>query len=336
MKNFKRLFVLVLAVAMCLTAFAISSSAADEFNPTVNLLARYNETGDKIIVTVTTSDACGAIMGTLTTNATVNGALEIKLADSKFVEDVKTEDNSNYYTQVTNGVKFAVVTDKVTEGSKTWVDVYFNVKDIKDGMDKADALKFTFADVQVCSVGEELVDGAALNDDVSVEIPFVSLRALGAKKQSDANAILFGSRVDLIGSTEDAKAATNIVIGGVEYKATSCGYAYAYTNNVSADLDNFGVQLDANGEVKVKNSTNTLFLNCKKYKYWDEENKKFFVYTLKINNVNPSREISVRPYVVYEAENGTKQLIQGNVISRSCNGIAEAPAFLGVQGTNLW
>ena len=114
MKNFKRLFVLVLAVAMCLTAFAISSSAAGEFNPTIGLLARYNETGDKIIVTVTTDEKCGAIMGTLTTNAPVNDALEIKLADSKFVEDVEAQDNSNYYTEVENGVKFAVVTDKVT------------------------------------------------------------------------------------------------------------------------------------------------------------------------------------------------------------------------------
>ena len=46
MKSFKRILVLALAVAMCLTAFAISSSAAGEFNPNVNLLARYNENGD--------------------------------------------------------------------------------------------------------------------------------------------------------------------------------------------------------------------------------------------------------------------------------------------------
>ena len=184
MKSFKRILVLALAVVMCLTAFAISSSAADEFNPEVKLLARYNETGDKIIVTVTTDDKYGALMGTLTTNATVNDALDIKLADSKFVEDVEAKDNTNYYTEVTNGVKFAVVTDKVAEGSKTWVDVYFNVKNIADEMVDADALKFTFADVQVCSVGEELADGDELEDAVSVEIPYVSLRALGAKKEA--------------------------------------------------------------------------------------------------------------------------------------------------------
>lgn len=343
MKNFKRLFVLVLAVVMCLTAFAISSSAADEFNPTVNLLARYNETGDKIIVTVTTSDACGAIMGTLTTNATVNGALEIKLADSKFVEDVKTEDNSNYYTQVTNGVKFAVVTDKVTDGSKTWVDVYFDVKDIADGMADANALKFTFADVQVCSVGEELVDGAALNDDVSVEIPFVSLRALGAKKQADDNVILFGARVDLTGSTTNFKDSATIKVGDKEYQAKSCGYAYGYTNRVEGankDFADFAVKLNAEGEVEPVSSDVSQYVlvkQCKKYKYWDAENKKFFVYTLKISNISDAaREISVRPYVVYADNEGNSFLIQGNVISRSCNGIAEAPAFLGVQGTNLW
>lgn len=332
MKNFKRLFVLVLAVAMCLTAFAISSSAAGEFNPTVDLLARYNETGDKIIVTVTTSDPCGAIMGTLTSNALSNDALEIKLADSKFVEDVEAQDNSNYYTEVENGVKFAVVTDKVTEGgSKTWVDVYFDVKDIKDGMTAASALTFSFNDVQVCSVGEELAEGMSV-DAATVEIPYVSLRALGAKKQSDADAILFGSRVDLTGSSSDAKFATEIVVNSETYKAKACGYAYAYTSNVSAnDFAGFGVQLNGEGNVVALDATTTLVKDCKYYKYWNTEDG-YFVYTLKVNNIKPAnlgKEIAVKPYVVYADANGNKYLMQGNVISRSCNGIAEAPAFLG-------
>lgn len=331
MKSFKRILVLALAVVMCLTAFAISSSAAGEFNPEVELLARYNETGDKIIVTVTTDEKCGALMGTLTFPE--GAALNIQLTESKFVEDVNA-DNNEFYDKTDTSVTFAVVTSNITEGSTTWADVYFDVASIADNMVGDSALKFGLNNVQVCDIDEQFVDGKSASN-VAVEIPYVSLRALGAKKEDAANNILFGSRVDLTGSTTDFKASATIKIGDEEYQAKSCGYAYAYTDNVSANFDEFGVQL-VDGEVRVKNSANTLFFNCKKYKYWDEENG-FFVYTLKLNNVsNASKEISVRPYVVYEAADGSKQLIQGNVISRSCNGIADAPAFLGVTGTNLW
>lgn len=328
MKSFKRILVLALAVVMCLTAFAISSSAAGEFKPEVKLLARYNETGDKIIVTVTTDKVCGALMGTLILPEGVSAnSLNIELADSKFIEDVNSDDNKDFYTQTENAVTFAVVTDKVAEGSTTWADIYFAL-DV-DKLDENTNFTFKFQNVQVCNINEELANGITVSD-AKVEIPFVSLRALGAKKQSDANAILFGSRVDLTGSTTDFKASTTIKIGDEEYQAKSCGYAYAYTSNVSADFDNFGVKL-VDGKVQVKNSANTLFFNCKKYKYWDEENG-FFVYTLKIEDIkdaNLNREISVRPYVVYADEDGNKHLMEGNVISRSCDGVASAPNFLG-------
>lgn len=341
MKSFKRILVLALAVAMCLTAFAISSSAANQFNPEVKLLARYNETGDKIIVTVETTEKCGALMGTL--SFPQGAALDIKLADSKFIENVDADDNAEFYSKTDSTVKFAVVTDKVTEGSKTWADIYFDVASISDNMVGASALTFELNDVQVCNIEEEFVDGVAVSP-AKVEIPFVALRALGAKKESGANAILFGSRVDLTGATasDDFKAATSIKVGDKVYDAVSCGYAYGYTNNVSAnDFANFGVELDDKGEVVALNSM-TLVKVCKKYKYWsytDKENGKdgYFVYTLKVNNIkDATREISVKPYVVYADEDGNKMLIQGNVISRSCDGVANAPAFLGVTGSNLW
>lgn len=338
MKSFKRILVLALAVVMCLTAFAISSSAAGEFNPNVNLLARYNENGDKIIVSVTTDDECGAMMATLT--YPTGKGISLSADAGRFIEDDENTSGEFFDSTTAGQIKFAVVTDDVTVGSTHWADICFDL-DITKLVDDTD-FNFTLTDIQVCDINETLDDSVAVGaEDVTFE--YKSLRSLGTQKRISDNALRFGTRVDLQGAT--AEAANQIVIGTTTYTARRCGYTYGYTNNVKGannDFADFGVKLtDAtNGmDLEVTNAY-SLFVRSNKYYRYDEEGK-FFVYTLAVTGLNNDKELSVRPYVIYEAQNPAEGddkfvVINGDVLTNSCTGVDNALAFIGDLGTNYY
>lgn len=337
MKSFKRILVLALAVIMCLTAFAISSSAAGSFNPNVELLARYNENGDKIIVSITTTQKCGAMMATLTYPTGKGIALG---ADAgRFVEDATG--NTEYFDDSVDGqVKFAVVTDNVAVGSTHWADICFDL-DVANLSDDT-TFNFRLKDIQVCDIEETLDDAVNVGSE-KVAFEYKSLRSLGAQKRISDNALRFGTRVDLLGAT--AEAANQIVIGNTTYTARICGYTYGYTNNVKGaknDFADFGVKLkDAKKgmDLEVTNPY-SLFVRSNKYYRYDAEGK-FFVYTLAVTGLNNDKELSVRPYVIYEAQNpaaGADKfvVINGDVLTNSCNGVNNALAFIGDLGTNYY
>ena len=337
MKSFKRILVLALAVVMCLTAFAISSSAAGDFNPDVELLARYNENGDKIIVSITTTQKCGAMMATLTYPTDKGIALG---ADAgRFVEDATG--NTEYFDDSVDGqVKFAVVTDNVAVGSTHWADICFDltVANLSDDT----TFNFTLEDIQVCDIEETLDDAIDVGSE-EVAFEYKSLRSLGAQKRIADNALRFGTRVDLLGAT--AEAANQIVIGTTTYTARRCGYTYGYTNNVKGandDFADFGVELiDAKtGMDLAVTNPYSLFVRSNKYYRYDAEGK-FFVYTLAVTGLNNDKELSVRPYVIYEAQNPAEGddkfvVINGDVLTNSCDGVNNALAFIGDLGTNYY
>ncbi|MBR2040476.1 MAG: hypothetical protein IJ948_03765 [Clostridia bacterium] len=337
MKSFKRILVLALAVVMCLTAFAISSSAAGDFNPDVELLARYNENGDKIIVSITTTQKCGAMMATLTYPTDKGIALG---ADAgRFVEDATG--NTEYFDDSVDGqVKFAVVTDNVAVGSTHWADICFDltVANLSDDT----TFNFTLEDIQVCDIEETLDDAVDVGSE-EVAFEYKSLRSLGAQKRIADDALRFGTRVDLLGAT--AEAANQIVIGTTTYTARRCGYTYGYTNNVkgaNSDFADFGVELiDAKtGMDLAVTNPYSLFVRSNKYYRYDAEGK-FFVYTLAVTGLNNDKELSVRPYVIYEAQNPAEGddkfvVINGDVLTNSCDGVNNALAFIGDLGTNYY
>lgn len=341
MKSFKRILVLALAVVMCLTAFAISSSAAGDFNPEVNLLARYNENGDKIIVSITTKDECGAMMATLT--YPTDKGISLSEDTGRFIED-STGDSEYFDKSVDGQVKFAVVTNDVAVGSTHWADIVFDVDvaAIEDNTVAAEAIGFELTDIQVCDIEETLANSVSV-DSEKVEFSFKSLRSLGAQKATESTTLRFGTRVDLQGATVEA--ANQIVIGTTTYTARRCGYTYGYTNNVKGannDFADFGVELiDAKKgmDLAVTNAY-SLFVRSNKYYRYDAEGK-FFVYTLAVTGLNNDKELSVRPYVVYEAQNPAEGddkfvVINGDVLTNSCDGVNKALAFIGDLGTNYY
>ena len=332
MKSFKRILVLALAVAMCLTAFAISSSAAGEFNPSAQLLARYNENGDKIIVSITTNVKCGAMMATLT--YPTDKGIALSEDTGRFIEDA-TNKTGEFFDKTTAGkVKFAVVTDDVTVGSTHWADICF---DINIDNFKTD-VNFTLEDIQVCDINETLDESVAVNAE-SVTFAYKALRGLGAQKATAGTTLRFGTRVDFAGGdATNVVAANQITIDGKAYSARRCGYSLAYTNNVEGNFDNFGVQLvnAANSmELVAKDATTTIFAQATKY-YKNDPAGNFFVYTLAVTGLNKDRSVSVRPYVIYEGEEGGFVVINGDVLTNSCTGVANALTYIGDLGTNYY
>ncbi len=334
MKSFKRILVLALAVTMCLTAFAISSSAAGEFNPNVGLLARYNENGDKIIVSITTDVKCGAMMATLT--YPTNDGIALSEDTGRFIED---DDNKTgeFFDKTTDGeVKFAVVTDDVTVGSTHWADICFDLDVTK--LTDATEFDFTLEGIQVCDINETLDDSVEVGSE-AVTFEYKALRGLGAQKATAETTLRFGTRVDFAGgSAQDVVAANKITIGDKTYTARRCGYSLGYTNNVSAnDFADFGVELvNANSmDIKVKNASTTIFTRAEKYYKYDPAGN-YFVYTLSITGLNKDREVSVRPYVIYEGEEGGYVVINGDVLTNSCTGVANALTYIGDLGTNYY
>lgn len=344
MKSFKRILVLALAVVMCLTAFAISSSAAGDFSPEAQLLARYSENGNKIIVSITTDRECGAMMATLT--YPTDKGISLNDDAGRFIEDADNKDTGEFFDSTTDGqIKFAVVTDDVTKGSTHWADIVFdvNVAEIADNTVDTAAIGFKLIDIQVCDIYETLDDSVPV-DPENVEFSFKSLRSLGAQKRSSDSALRFGTRADFSGGTaQNVVAANQIVIGNETYTARRCGYTYGYTDKVSTNnFANFRVVLkDAKKgmDLQVADS-NALFMRATKYYAYDAE-KNYFVYTLAISGLDAAREVSVRPYVIYEAKNPAEDadkyiVINGDVLTNSCNGVDSALKFIGDLGTNYY
>ena len=347
MKSFKRILVLTLAVVMCLTAFAISSSAANAFDPSAQLLARYNENGDKIIVSVTTTQECGAMMATLTYNGK---GISLSEDTGRFIEDAKNEKPGEFFETAEGQIKFAVVTDDVTKGSTHWADIVFDVdvNAIEDNTVDTKAIRFKLDDIQVCDINETLDDSVTV-DDETVKFQYKALRGLGAQKRvnDSNNAIRFGTRVDFEGGSEqNVTAANKITIEGETYTARRCGYSLAYTNNVKDNFDNFGVELTnaANSmDLTAKNTNTTAVVRSTKYYKYSAEGD-FFVYTLVVsglnNDTNKAKEISVRPYVIYEADEADAEakyvVINGDVLTNSYNGVNGALTYIGDLGTNYY
>ena len=119
MNKMKKLLAILVAFVMCFTVFGMVASA-DEFNPTVYLKTNFDDNeATTVTANISTSQACGAIQGTLK----FTGASYVENS-AKFIEDGATADKL-----VINGneIKFVVVTDELAKGDTNWASFKFQI-----------------------------------------------------------------------------------------------------------------------------------------------------------------------------------------------------------------
>ena len=295
MSNFKKIAAIVLSLIM-IFSFSIFASAASTVTD-ANLTTSYDNSGQFLQVTLSTSNAVAGIQGTFTYDAE---AVELLPDSIVFSNADNTVDNSLNYS--TGSVNFVMV-GNVTSGSTEWVTFSFTVLKTAD-------ITFGLSNMSVCNVDEQDVTTTINNKTINVSVE--ALSTLGAQIRSKtipdaAQDIRFGSKL----VRNDTGTGEYIIVGGNTYKAKSCGYLVALTSKL------------ANGEVMTVGSTNTAVKNKQSTNCYLREST-YFIYTLVVTGItstNNATQISVRPYVVYNV-NGVNYYSYGNQVSKSINDVA--------------
>ncbi|MFA6812150.1 MAG: hypothetical protein WCR45_03530 [Bacteroidaceae bacterium] len=299
MLNFKKIAAVVLSIIMTFS-FSIFASAAST-DTAANLTTSYDNSGQFLQVTLSTTNAVAGIKGTFTYDAT---AVQL-LPDSTTFDDINVTDNTvaNSLNCSAGSVAFVLLGD-VTNGSTKWVTFKFTVL-------KTATTSFSLNGMSVCNVDEQDVTTTINNNSISVSVE--ALSTLGAQIRTETTTgttqdIRFGSK--LVRNVSET--GEYITVGGTSYKATSCGYLVALTGNL------------AEGELMVAvKSTNTHVKNKQSTKCYLRTDD-YFIYTLVVTGItsaNNATQISVRPYVVYDIE-GVDYYSYGNQVSKSINDVA--------------
>ncbi len=330
MKKIKKLLVLTLTLILSITAFAVTSLATLDVN--VELVARYADIGDKIVISVITTKECGAIKATLTYPSTVTFDEE----SSRFIESAEKKDTNLYELDSTNRkITFVVATNNlVAEGEKAagdkhWAELSFelNKSDIDD--DKTNLIEFSLEDVQVCDVDENLKDNGFSITPAKVTVNYKALRGLGAQYRVEneteniKEAVRFGSRMEVT-PTDNAKAAKEIEISGTKYTAVRCGYSWSVGNKTpSVELASDKKSSDIKVADDNDSNTKTSYVITRKYLSYDPE-KGYFVYSLAFTDIgegNYDKPIYTTPFVVYRNNEDEYAVINGNTIAKSYNDV---------------
>lgn len=314
MRNAKKFLAILLTFALCFSLCAVMSSAESTFNPKVKLSASYNGSeSDEVFVVVTTSQACGAISGTLTyTGAT-------------YVEAKANEEGTDQFVQTDGQVKFVIVTDKLTAdgGDFAWAAIKFNNI-------TADA-SFELNNVKVCDVGaSNLNSPAALTiEDVK---PITVVGTLGSQYR-DANpdqditsGLRFGAKI--------VRGENNSLTNLANKTAVSCGcLMVAAENNLSgANLSSYVAGVNADYTLNLKDEKPNKLLSIKS-QYYKDSTDSYLVYTFVVKNIsenNADKDIIFLPYVVYKDGNELK-VEYGTQISRNFNEVKNAFDFVSKQ-----
>ncbi len=317
MKNFKKLFVLALAVIMCVTVLSVNSFAA--FSPNVELKARYSAAGDKLYVSVLTDNSYGAIKATLT----YNSALTLEKDSSTFVEGrTKVSDATDKFTEGTGTITFVLVTDKLGEGGgdKLWADFCFS------GVGSVTSPEFVLDNISISNLAEEINDNTAtLKAEKTITVAPV-LNSLGAQyRKADTGvkaAIRFGSRIARANSLEGDKivASATIKVGEEDCKVLACGHIIAFEDSLTQG-NAFEAKYESN---TVTAPDGASVIKATKYFTRDDD---YIVHTVAAplaKTENLTRTIVARPYVVYEKANGVAEILHGETMSGTYNGVKEA------------
>lgn len=309
MKNFKKILVLALAVMMCLTALAVPTFAAT-FDTEIKITARFNETGDKIIASVVTTEPAGAIQGTLTYSGLTFDETKIDFSEKNSME-------KHVHNDTNKTIKFVLLANNLNDGDTHWADFYFNVPTSGD-------VKFSLSDVKACDVNENLTDDAITVDDVTLTLTANELTTLGAQHRKadetkDVKAALrFGFRLD---RTID-KNGNHIL--GENKKAVRCGFILAINTNgeLTAEVD------EDTGEISGVPSGAL----CQKATKCYKSEKEYMIYTAalqKIPDTELNTPVSARPFVVYFDTAREKYGCElGAVVTKSYADVKDASGLL--------
>lgn len=316
MRNAKKILAILLTFALCFSLCAVMTSAETDFNPKVKLSASYTgyDNGE-VSVVVTTSQACGAISGTLTyTGAT-------------YVSAKANENGTDQFVQTEGQVKFVIVTDKLTAdgGDFAWATIKF--KDIKS------TAKFELKDVKVCDVGaSDLKSPDALTiEDVK---PITVIGTLGSQYREPKTDITAGLRFAAkIVRTKGTDALPNLN----NKTAVSCGFLIGFADNiVSKNSLTDKSQIDLKSFVTNVN-TDDYTLNipvgkgvlARKSQYYKASENDYLVCTLVVEGLDnyADKDIVFLPYVVYNGDDGL-EVAYGTQINRNFNEVKNAFNFV--------
>lgn len=318
MKSLKKLLVLVLALVMCISAISINAFAAN-FDTKVYVNTRYSDNGSKLILNITTKDACGAMKATL---SYPKASLTFDAASSQFGEGAA---DGKYKLDAENGkVTFVVLAkDVVKTGDTYWADLCFDI--IGSG-----TAQLVLDDIQVCDINENLDDTVA-QAIAPITIDAV-LNGLGAQFRSAdtdvLDAIRFGSKITRTYDTTSYDVPRSVItVNGQPMFAVKCGHIVSFKKNVDS-LDQLkGVFDSATGVLKVTEGSK--HVNVPSTKVY-ETNDKYLIYTVAVEfdyddsvlEQAKAAEVSALPYVIYRAPEGNEYVIQyGDVIERSYNDV---------------
>ncbi len=301
MKNLKKLLVLVLAVVMCLTAMSITSFAADDFNPTVDIFRRYNNSGDKMYLVVTSDKPYGAIKATLEFPEGVT----FDIANSKFDENAAKD---YMYTKNGNAITFAVATDNLTgdkKGSTAWAELVFDMGSLNEAT-------FNLKDISIADIDETL-DEAVPVASKTIKVSNY-LNALGAQYRPASQgtpALRFASKLFMNRSFVTEKGT-----------AKKIGYIVAWSDVLTRENATLGATLS--GETVVVNNANAMVnIPCSNYYVQTETD---ITYTVAIkyndNSANLNRKVTVMPYVVIE-NGGAYSIELGDAMEKTYNQVVE-------------
>lgn len=319
MKNFKKILVLALAVIMCLTALSVTAFA-EPFNPTVSITARFNETGDRIIASVVTSDPAGAIQATLT----FNGA---KLDTNKM--DFSEDNDQKKHNVEGDTIKFVLLADDLTKGDTHWADFYFEVPD-------SGSVSFALTNVSVCDVNENLSDNGIVIKGASLELTANDLTTLGAQHRKAVEdekieaALRFGTRLD-------RNQETNALSEGKT--AIRCGFIAGFEfklDGAELKVTDFDTKTGEFSAVTPK----AINIPAKKCLQDEEE---YLIYTYAVVGFDDTKTaetnegtklvkdlpIVARPYVIYVEDDGeTYGIDYGAPISKSYTDVTKASGLI--------
>lgn len=319
MKNFKKILVLALAVIMCLTALSVTAFA-EPFNPTVSITARFNETGDRIIASVVTSDPAGAIQATLT----FNGA---KLDTNKM--DFSEDNDQKKHNVEGDTIKFVLLADDLTKGDTHWADFYFEVPD-------SGSVSFALTNVSVCDVNENLSDNGIVIKGASLELTANDLTTLGAQHRKAVEdekieaALRFGTRLD-------RNQETNALSEGKT--AIRCGFIAGFEfklDGAELKVTDFDTKTGEFSAVTPK-AINIPAKKCL------QDKEEYLIYTYAVVGFDDTKTavtnegtklvkdlpIVARPYVIYVEDDGeTYGIDYGAPISKSYTDVTKASGLI--------
>lgn len=322
MKNFKKILVLALVVIMCLTALSVTAFA-EPFNPTVSITARFNETGDRIIASVVTTEPAGAIQGTLT----YSSGLTFDSEKTKFSENNNME--KHVHDKDNKTIKFVLLADDLTKGDTHWADFYFEVPD-------SGSVSFALTNVSVCDVNENLSDNGIVIKGASLELTANDLTTLGAQHRKAVEdekieaALRFGTRLD-------RNQETNALSEGKI--AIRCGFIAGFEfklGGAELKVTDFDTKTGEFSAVTPK-AINIPAKKCLK----DEEEYLIYTYAVvgfddtKMAETNEGTKlvkdlpIVARPYVIYVEDDGeTYGIDYGAPISKSYTDVTKASGLI--------